>query len=240
VSDEYLRTRLELLAAGPSTADWAEARDRARRAVTRRRRLALAFAAAAAIVVAAPALALTTGTIDFSKAEPAPEPLILLFSELNTGAPPEMTPAPGVDAKETRAVLRRQLFGRPHTLWVAPTKDGGFCMFLFGPRGGGGGGCEKPGTPLSPAAMQPSGEGTPVATFGSVAVRGATHVDVLHQDGSSTKTELIWVSAPIDAAFFALEVPAEPSIVGWVARDSDGEELARRMSPAPLGAAVAP
>jgi hypothetical protein len=240
VSDQYLRMRLESLAAGPSTADWAEARERAARAVVRRRKLALGLAAAATMVVAAPALALSSGVIDFSKAEPAPEPVRLLFSELDFGAPPNMTPAPGVDANETRTVLRRQLFGRPHTLWVAPTKDGGFCMFLLGPSGGGGGGCEKRGTPLSPAAVQPGGGGTPLATFGSVAVREATHVDVLHADGSSTRAGLVWVSAPIDAAFFALEVPAEPEVVGWVVRDAKGKELARRTSPVPLGAAVAP
>jgi hypothetical protein len=78
--------------------------------------------------------------------------------------------------------------------------------------------------------MRP-GDQTPFAAYGSVAAPGATHVDVIHKDGSSTRTELVWVSPPIDAAFYVLEVPAERGIRGFVVRDSEGKELARRMLP---------
>lgn len=233
MNGQQFRVRLEALGAGPPTADWGDVHDRAARARVRRTRLLLAFATGAAILVAAPAFAVATGVIDFSRAEPAPEQTKLLFGELNTGAPPGM--APGVDAKETRAVLRRELFGRPHKLWVAPAKNGGFCMFLLGRRGGGGGGCETAGTPISPGGIRPGIEGTPVATFGSVAVPEATHVDVIHKDRSSTRVELVWVSPPIDVAFFVLEVSAERGVIGWVARDAAGNELARRMAPKPVG-----
>src|SRR5687767_9507536 len=107
--------------------------------LTRRTRRLIGVAAVAAVLLAAPALALATGVIDFPSAEPAPRSFKRLFAELNTGAPAGMTP--GVDASEARAVLRRELFGEQHTLWVAPRRGGGFCAFLLGPRGGGGGGC---------------------------------------------------------------------------------------------------
>jgi hypothetical protein len=228
VSDQHLQTRLEALAAGPPTPDWGDALRRAQNLRRQRSRLTIAFAALAAVIVAAPTFALATDVIDFGSADPAPEPFKQLFGELNTGAPPGMTP--GVDAKDTRAVLRRELFGRPHTLWVAPRKGGGFCLFLLGPRGGGGGGCVDPGVPLSPGVIRPDDQ-SPFGAHGSVAAPGATHVEVIHTDGSSTRTELVWVSAPIDAAFFVLEVPADLGIKGFVARDADGKELARRMLP---------
>jgi hypothetical protein len=233
MSEQQLRLRLEALGAGPATADWADARDRAARLLRRRTRLVLALAAVTGILVAAPAFALATGVIDFSKAEPAPEETKLLFGELNTGAPAGM--APGVDAKETRAVLRRELFGRTHTLWVAPTKDGGYCTFLLGPQGGGGGGCDRARElELSPGGIQPQGGGS-IAVVGSVLHPDATHVDVLHKDGSTTRLDLVWVSPPIDAGFFVAEIPYKRNAVGFIARDADGNEVARKMAPGGMG-----
>jgi hypothetical protein len=146
---------------------------------------------------------------------------------MNKGAPQGRTP--GVDADEARAVMELELFGQPHTLWVAPRKGGGFCHWLLSRRGGGGGGCIDAGVRLVPGAIWRPMDESAFAAYGSVAAPGATHVDVIHRDGSTTRTELVWVSTPIDAAFFVLEVPADRGIRGFVARDADGNELARRM-----------
>ena len=108
--------------------DWAEARRRGRR--SRRQRLALAALAGVPILIAllvAPAFGLGRGVLPFFGAEKAPQPVVLDFTSLfSTGAPPGMDP--GVIASETRKVGVWQFEGKVHTLWVAPTREGGFCF----------------------------------------------------------------------------------------------------------------
>jgi hypothetical protein len=232
MSEELLRRRLVAIAAGPPTADWKDAQHRAGR-LRRRRRLKAASIAALLVVViasAAPAFGLGGRVIDFLDREPAPEPERLLFAELNTGAPPGM--APDVIADEARGALTRQLSdGRRYTLWVAPTRNGGFCMSYraVGP------GCSSRSLSLS-WGMSRGGPNTPIIISGSVTVDRATHVVLEYDDGTTTETELVWVGEPIDAGFFFLEIPEERITAGhqlraFVARDADGDELARETVP---------
>jgi hypothetical protein len=226
--------RLKQFGAGPATADWSDVRARGLRLRRKRRMTLAAIAAAAGLVIAAtPAFGLGARVIDFFQGEPAPEALKLQFAELNTGAPAGM--APGVIASETRAVLTRELYNGPYTLWVAPTKDGNFCKH-FGRTGrdGGSGGCiDRRITPIYANFAQAS-LGKPILAFGSVTADGATHVELELDNGKSLETELVWVSEPIDAGFYATEVrEGKPTAV--VARHGDGDEVARRRFPRPVG-----
>lgn len=232
MTDHYLRQRLEAIAIGPATADWSDAQRRSGR-LRRRRRLKIAGAAAlvaVAVAVAAPAFGLTRSVIDFFGQESAPEAQELLFAELNQGAPPGM--APGVDAQAARSVLTRQLSdGQQYTLWVAPTETGGFCMAYreVGP------GCSSGEFDLS-FGVSRGGPRTPIIVSGAVTPKSVSHVELVYEDRTTTRAELVWVGEPINAGFFFLEIPGRRAETGHqlraiVARDSDGAEVARKTLP---------
>ena len=97
-----------------------------------------------------------------------------------------------------------------HTLYVAPRTAGGFC-FLWTDYGGG---CADP---EDAAAATTDPEARPLgvewlagdyATFTDGYVRGdAQTVEARFADGTSVTVPVTWVSAPIDAGFFAYVVP---------------------------------
>ena len=71
MTEQQLRLRLETLGAGPATADWRDALNRAS-AKKRRNRLTIAIAVAAALIVTAPTVVVATRVVDFGSAESAP------------------------------------------------------------------------------------------------------------------------------------------------------------------------
>lgn len=234
--EQELRLRLEALGAGPATADWAEARGRAERLERRRNRLTIALAVLAVAVVAAPTFAVATGRIDFWTAEPPPEPWKRIFADMEkAGGPGERAGAP---FKNARRAISREIGGRRVTLYVAPREGGGFCLYMLDdivPGGGGAGGsgaCVDAGEPLTRfGALLASKRPRPIT--GSTAAAGARQVEVILEDGTSVRTEIVWVSAPIDAGLYLMEVPPGPAAKSFVARDADGRELARRGMPGP-------
>jgi hypothetical protein len=169
----------------------------------RPRRLVWALAAAAplaAVLFATPAWGLVRGILPFWDQPRAPQPVQIAFSELNLGFPPGMSPQ--AVSGETRDVGRFDFGGSTHTLWVAPAKNGGFCS-LWLPQGGGG--CSTSGKPLSTGALLRGG--FPEWINGDAA-GPAADVVIRFSDGATARPQVIWVSAPIDAGFFAYEVPA--------------------------------
>lgn len=114
--------------------DWGDVVGRASRRNRRRRVTVAACLVAVAALVVPTAVALRGSVVDFFASEPAPKPVVLDFASLDAGAPAGMET--GVIADQTRAVLRKRLAnGRVLTVWVAPTKKGGFCA-LYGHGGG--------------------------------------------------------------------------------------------------------
>ena len=221
--------------------DWADALRRGRR--SRRQRLALAALAGVPILIAllvAPAFGLGRGVLPFFGAEKAPQPVVLDFTSLfSTGAPPGMDP--GVIASETRKVGVWQFEGKVHTLWVAPTREGGFCFEWTQAAGG----CDRYGTvPVSatgafaPMRVQPGGDtqarlenGIPIWVAGYVRAKYAAAAEIRFEDGSVVRPELTWVSEPIGAGFFAYDIPSSQGAIGHravsvVAVDADGEHVA--------------
>ena len=67
--------------------------------------------------------------------------------------------------------------------------------------------------------------------YGSLGVRGATHVELLYKNRAPIGAEVVWVSDPINAGFFAVGVPTCPKVRGVVARDAEGRELRRERFP---------
>jgi hypothetical protein len=203
-----------------------------------------AIAAVAAALIAVPAFAIGGRVIDFFSAEPAPERIVKNFATLDVGAPAGM--ATDVVPGQTRKVLA--IGGgedRVATLFVAPTRAGGFCVAVETARGGSVGcdanrelsvglGTTIPG-PVSPAGTIERG---PVLVSGHVTLQDAASIHLRYQDGETVEIPLTWVSPPIDAGFFVYAVPAEHWSRGHlpqaiIVRAEDGAELARRIIPLP-------
>jgi hypothetical protein len=162
---------------------------------------ALAAAAVlAAILAATPAWALVRDVLPFWDQPAAPPSVQLQFYSLNIGAPPGMSPRAA--AGETRRVGRFVFGGSSHTLWVAPARNGGFCS-LWLPAGGGG--CSTSGKVLSTGALLRLG--VPDWITGDATAPAVSDVVIRFSDGSTVHPRIVWVSAPIDAGFFAYDVP---------------------------------
>jgi hypothetical protein len=200
---------------------------RTNRSVHRRALLSVLVAAAVvtAILMATPAWAFFREVLSFEDQPTAPRSVQLQFWSLNLGAPAGMSPR--AVSGETREVRQFTFGGATHTLWVAPAKNGGFCA-LWIP--GGGGGCSTSGQPVSTGAVlvfphdpdQPARTATrrsQVPTLERVGVpewiTGAalsvivSDVVIRFSDGSAVHPQLVWVSAPINAGFFAYDVPTD-------------------------------
>jgi hypothetical protein len=98
----------------------------------------LAAGVLVAVLVVAPAFGLIRGVLPFFGASKAPASVQVEFASMNTGAPAGMSPQAIAD--NTREIGQFSFAGRMHTLWVAPTKQGGFCFEWIG----GWGGCTAP------------------------------------------------------------------------------------------------
>lgn len=225
------------LEASAGEPDWSEVRRRARRIVVRRLAVRVGVGTAVALVAAllvTPAFGLRGQLAHlFASGAPAPAPVVHGFAEMDTYAPPGM--ATGVIAPEARSVMEVHLStGKTETLWVAPTRTGGFCLGLGGP-----GGCDRdrvlrfsPG--ISIPSISPEGEITaaPVIISGSMLVPGATTLEVRFDDGGRASSPVVWVSKPINAGFFVYEVPRQHWALGHrptlvLLQDAAGHELAR-------------
>jgi hypothetical protein len=231
VTDE-LQQRFAALATPADDADWLEVR---RLAAPRRARAVrvglLAAALAVAIGLATPAFGLGDKVVRlFGGGEPAPPRVEQSFATLDVGAPPGMKT--GVIAEQTRKIV----LPNGVALWIAPTKAGGFCLFVVG----GGGGCDADRTlefspsfsiagPITPDGVIRRG---PVLISGSTTLADAASVEIRFDDGDSTTVPVVWVSAPIGAGFFGYDVPAPHWATGHrpvllILRDGDGKELRR-------------
>ena len=183
--------------------------------------------------------------VEFRSSEPAPDVVRWRFEDLAIGAPPEF--APQAIASQVRTVGNLRVNGKERTIWVAPTRRGGFCYEVEKSYGG----C----TPNFPRGGTPSPRASVLVLSGAVAgidprrgaltavripsVQGMVVSDEVERltvefaDGESEDVDFVYVSPPIDAGFFAYTVPTErqsgpgrPRLV--VGRNGAGEVVARQ------------
>jgi hypothetical protein len=164
----------------------------------------------AAFVGVASAVGLQLPVLDFGSAEKAPPRVVKDFAGFDVGAPPGM--APGVVAGETRRIMTARFTGAKHELWVAPTREGGFCELWTGSFGG----CDRFGTvPLGVTRIYggssplPQGAGSLAALGGHASAAYVADVEIRFADRAVARPTIVWVSRPIGAGFFAYEVPPE-------------------------------
>jgi hypothetical protein len=242
MTDDILAARLAALANPIDDSDWLDVMRHAQHGrIGRRHLLAAAIIAVLAVAIATPAFGLHRAIIDWFQAEPAPERVQLQFARLPIGAPPGMDP--GVIPNAARKVTEMRHDGEMHVLWVAPTRQDGFCYQwteLFG-------GCRKDRLPppalpqLSPdlnsfllgLTWSPDAQGVMQNFGGALLAMDTERLVAEFADGAEIEIPITWVSPPINAGFYLYWVPAEHRRPGHhmtalVAEDRDGKTLARQ------------
>ena len=198
-------------------------------------------------LLVAPAVGIRVPILDFWTAERAPPKVVEDFESLAEGAPPGMDP--GAISAEARNVP----LADGSTLWVAPTRGGGFCT----PHG-----CDKLGTfPLgitwAASRLSSASHGVPhplMTDFdlleGAANSRYVEAVEIRFSDGDVDRPKLTWVSEPIHHGFFRYRVPVAHRSVGHeitsvVGLDEDGRVVVdatrpgqEQMQQVPLDAVV--
>lgn len=196
----------ELLSTGPDDGDWNEVRRRARRARRRRRASVLLALVGAVAVVVASAYAFGHPIVDFGTAPKGPPKVVDDFGSLEVGAPAGM--APGVLPEEARRITAVRVDGKEHVLWVAPTKQGGFCeawsQFV--------GGCRADRHDQFAKHIDISGNQDVFA--GSFFQESGSRLELEYADGTTAEIPFVWVTAPIDAGFYLYRVPDAHRIDG--------------------------
>jgi hypothetical protein len=226
-----------LRAAGLSRTETAAPPPRGRFRLTPTRVLVACVVIAAAVVAATPAFGLRDLIVDlvtgrtaiaFDKSRPAPARVKLQFSDFPLGAPPGMNPH--VLAGQARQITLRTPSGQMRVIWVAPTRGGGFCSF-----GASTGGCISRATEKRLGAVSidggltsRDGQWRALQVSGDVFSAKATTLTLEFADRQSMQLPFVYISAPIDAGFYYLGLPAAHQSPGhWptqvVARDKQGD-----------------
>jgi hypothetical protein len=230
-------TRLDLLVpeAEDAFGDWEDVLRRAgisRRRTPRRSVLTAAGVGALLVVLfASPAFGILLDLIGrtnvpFHGAAKAPTRVQRTFFDMSVAAPRGM--GPQAIAAQTRRV--GVIGGR--ALFVAPTRNGGFCWVVEHAMGGCG---DRRHVGVSAAWGLGQHGGGPLfvqRVAGTVTAPSAQTLWVEYADGATQQIPFVWVSKPIDAGFFHFAIPAAHRTGGGravsvIARDAKGRVVGR-------------
>jgi hypothetical protein len=230
-----LNARFAALADSTNDPSWAEVVARARAARRHRRRVPIAIAVflASSVVITSPATGVGGKIVRlFDRAGPPPQRIVESFGGR-------------VDVQANRAIkvidARKAgvVPGPRHmdwSLWLAPTKDGGFCMDAqncYGPHARHDdrlglvvclcGRVAQDGEILAP----------PVILEGGTSNERATSLLLRFEDGERQPIPLVWVGVPVNEAFFLYGVPKRHWQKGHLPTtltmlSADGDELDTR------------
>jgi hypothetical protein len=227
--DQLIKARFDAAANPIDDSAWSDVLARAHSAQSKRREArargsALPVRFALAGVVAVVALAASTvafgwpaTVVDFFKARPAPESVKQFFDAHETAVPHGLNP--NTKLGQPREVMTATFDANnspptnptQHTLYVAPTETGGFC-YLWTDYGGSCADAEDASAATTNPGTRPFGVewlAGDYATFTDGYVRGdAQTVEARYADGTKVTLPVTWVSAPINAGFFAYAVPS--------------------------------
>jgi hypothetical protein len=197
----------ELLPSGPDDRDWSDVVRRAMRARRRRRASTLVAVVTSFGLVIAAAYALGHPIVDFKTAPKGPHAVVNDFGSLKVGAPPGMALG-GLLPEEARRITSVLIDGKRHVLWIAPTKQGGYCDHWSGLI------AECRANPrvvkrilFSRLYSARQGERERLAVGGSFVQSTATRLELVYQDGTVAEMPFVWVTDPIEAGFYLFQVP---------------------------------
>ena len=103
---------------------------------------------------------------------------------------------------------------------MSPTEGGGFCYTWTDAVGG----CDQLGTTPLGISWGPD------RVVGTVASAYVSTVKIVFDDGTVTRPDITWISAPINAGFFLYAVPAGKTVAQVDGYDSSGTLVAREGS----------
>lgn len=222
----------------PLGPDWGEVVHRSRRALRRRR--ALNAAALLAVVAAGVASAYALGhpVIDFGKAQHGSLKQVNEFGSMEVSAPRGM--APGVLPHETRRITAVRIDRKWHTLYVAPTRRGGFCFQWSHYIGG----CRADRHSRVASRLDTGGLVGPTGALvvvGSFFQQRGDRLTMTFKDGTTADVPFVWVTAPIDAGFYLYRIPnahrhVATRAVSLALYDKDGKLITREpvLGPEPM------
>lgn len=203
-----LSARFAPLADPVDDQSWAEVVARARTEKRHRRRMPIAIAAvvACAVVIASPATGLRGQIVRlFDRGGPPPQEVVESFAQWNG-------PQFRAHVEAGRAIKVMDARVTPDTtltLWVAPTKSGGFCTSA--------GSCYQGGFRYDRLSVEvclcgrvaPDGEilAGPVLLSGETTNGKADSLLLRFQDGERQSIPLVRVGKPVNTAFFLYGVP---------------------------------
>lgn len=198
MSEELKRDAI--LSAGPNDGNWTDVIHRATLARRRQGIYAAVLLTALVVVGVASAYALGHPIVNFNTAEKGPTNVVNDFGELEVSAPENMTP--GLLPDQARKIPGLYLDGKPYAFYVAPTKSGGFCSTI--------GGCvsvndrpEMKDRILGGLEASKSSE----RLDGVFIEKNADRLVLSYADGTSDDVPFVWVTEPIEAGFFVLDIP---------------------------------
>jgi hypothetical protein len=236
--NDELTLRFAALADQHDDSDWLDVRRRA--GLRRSRARIVPLAAALVALVVGSAFVYYRDAVDFFAAEKAPREYVEFIESFSVAAPPGMDPQ--AIAEETRRIELAGPSGSSATLFLAPTKAGGFCQAWDAPLSVGG--CQ-PGAEtlgLSMTAVRDRGSWL-LATVGPKYV---ARVELWFDDGAVIELPITWISPPIDHgfAFHLFERGERKRLESVVGLDEDGavvrrEELRVRQEGPPADAVFA-
>ena len=190
----------EILSTGPDDGDWMDVLRRTKLAHRRREFYGAVVLAALVMVGIASAYALGHRIVDFNTAEKGPTNVVNDFGELEVSAPENMTP--GLLPDQARKIPGLYLDGKPYVFYVAPTKSGGFCSTI--------GGCvgvnDRPG--MKDRVLGGLETNKNFERLSGVFIeKNADRLVLSYADGTSDDVPFVWVTEPIEAGFFVLDIP---------------------------------
>jgi hypothetical protein len=234
--DQLIQARFDAVASPLDDGDWggvlARAGQGARRLPTRLAVAATVGALAAALT--AVAFGWPQAFVDFLSSPPAPQNVKNFFGAQNVGTPAGMSPEaiPGEARTITTATFDadhpQPVHPKVHTLYVAPSKDGGFCYLWTDYSGG----CARAkGSPQF--GVDWLANDYAVLASGWARTDAVKTVEARFADGTTTTIPITWVSAPISAGFFLFPVPAShrtrsDALTSLVALDAQGHAVGRQ------------
>jgi hypothetical protein len=192
-----------------------------------RRTVAVALALVLITLLATPAFGvqgyvlhlLGRKNVSFVNSPSAPNEVKKQFEDLSIGAPRQFSPQ--VKAAQARVVATFSIAGHPRKLWVAPTRDGGYCYTFERSFGG----CRQTRaarsigskgqfavswTAVPPTAVRgssPALSSVVSRVAGDLTAPAAAKITARYADGTSYDIPFVWVSKPIAAGFFSYDVP---------------------------------
>jgi len=184
-----------------------------------------AVAVLATVMVATPAWALVRDVLPFAHQPTASSSVRVVFSRMHLGTPPGGLPA-GMSfavSDDIREIDQSTLDGKTETLWVAPaTGRFNFCWLWLPTFGGSCGSsaqpigyvwesvpAHSPDQPAQTTDLPPDYRGVTYLIAGYALSPAISDVVIRFSDGSTVHPRTVWVSAPINAGFFAYNVPAD-------------------------------